>query len=168
MLTIDVNLIIVFIFIITNWKEHATRYFKDDSLLNNWNLQQNYTHERLNHLTSSLRIQDRLFFECRSEIFHNTTCHINASTIIIIITKNCYYQHVVNLFIKIINVFKKIFRFKQTITSKYMKFAWNRVCVNKTHQNQKVNNIFIVIFKNLNHHVRKWFFTKTSFENSFD
>jgi hypothetical protein len=42
-------------------------------------------HEKLNYLTSSLRIQDRSLLECRSEIFHNTTCHINASIIIIII-----------------------------------------------------------------------------------
>jgi hypothetical protein len=87
---IDVNLFIIFAFIITNKVEHTTRYLKDDSLLNNWNVRQNYTHERLNHLASSLRIQDRSLFECRNEIFHNTTCHINASTIIIIITKNCY------------------------------------------------------------------------------
>jgi hypothetical protein len=161
--TIDVNLLIVFVFIITNWVKHATRYFKDDSLLNNWNLRQSYTHEKLNHLAFSLRIQDRSLLECRNEIFHNTTCYINASTIIIIIAKNCYNQHVVNSFIKIINVFKRTFKFKQNITREYMKFAWNRACVNKTHQNQKINNIVIVIFKNLNHHVRKWFFTRTSF-----
>jgi hypothetical protein len=90
LLTIDVNLIIVFVFIITNWVEHATRYFRNDSLLNNWNLRQNYIHEKLNHLTSSLKIQDRLLFECRDEIFHNSTYYINAFTIIIIITKDCY------------------------------------------------------------------------------
>jgi hypothetical protein len=67
--TIDVNLFIVSAFIITNWIEHATRYFKDDSLLSNWNLRQNYTHERLNHLASSLRIQDRSLLKCRSEFF---------------------------------------------------------------------------------------------------
>jgi hypothetical protein len=90
LLTIDINLFIVSAFIITNWVEHATRYLRNDFLLSNENLRQNYTHERLNHLTSSLRIQNRSLFECRNEIFHNTICHINASTIIIIITKNCY------------------------------------------------------------------------------
>jgi hypothetical protein len=113
-----------------------------------------------------LRVHDRSLLECQSEVFHNTTCHINAFTIIIIITKDCYNHHVVNSFIKIINVSKRTSKFKQMITQERMKFAWEWTCVDETHQNQKINNIAVVIFKNLNHHVRKWFLTKTSFESS--
>lgn len=46
-----------------------------------------------------------------------------------------------------------------------MKFAWGRACIDEAHQ---ANNEDVLIFKNSNTHVRKWFLTGTPFVSTWN
>ncbi len=49
-----------------------------------------------------------------------------------------------------------------------MIFAWSRACVDETHQEQKLNNDAVLIFKKIDFQVRKWLLIEISFESSSD
>ena len=62
-----------------------------------------------------------------------------------------------------IQVKKKIF---STFIEKRMRFVWNRIIVNETHQNVQFTTQTIQIFRRLNKFLRKWFMIKTFLEIS--
>jgi hypothetical protein len=161
----DVNLIMISTFIIINWIDHVVRYLRDEILLESWNLTQIYVRDKLNHFAFRLRIENRDLLKRTDENFKSLKCHEDASTIVIITTKECYYQHVDQLFIRK-TIFKRTFRSRLTIIEVSMNFAWDRACINETHTEQKSNNEAVLIFKKIDFHVRKWFLIETSFENS--
>jgi hypothetical protein len=152
----NVNLIMISTFIIINWVDHIARYLRDEILLESWNLRQIYVRDKLNHFASRLRIENRDLLKRIDENFKSLKCHENASTIVIITIKECYYQHVDQLFIRK-TIFKRIFRSRFTIIEVSMNFAWDRACIDETHTEQKFNNEAILIFKKIDFHVRKWF-----------
>jgi hypothetical protein len=166
--TTDVNLIVISAILIIDWVKQTSIILRNDVLLNSWNIRQDYTHERLNHLASHLRIENRSLLKCINDVFRDSTCHADASTVVMITIKKCYNQHVVNLFIRMIILFKKKSRDKTLIRRKIMKFAWDRACIDETHQNQTTINEVVLIFKFIENHVRKWFLTEIFFESSFD
>jgi hypothetical protein len=161
----NVNLIMISTFIIINWVDHVVRYFRNEILLESWNLRQIYVRDKLNHLAFRLRIENRDLLKRTDENFKSLKCHEDASTIVIITIKKCYYQHVDQLFIRK-TIFKRTFRSRFTIIEVFMNFAWDRTCINETHTKQKFNNEAILIFKMIDFHVRKWFLIEISFENS--
>jgi hypothetical protein len=165
--TSNVNLILISTIIIINWIEHVFRYFHNEILLESWNLRQIYTRDKLNHLASRLRIEDRDLLKRANNIFLSLNCHENALTTLIIIIKNCYFQHVDKLFVQKIH-FKRTFKSRIMINEMFMNFVWNRVYIDEAHQEQKLNNEVVLIFKKIDFHVRKWFLTKFFFESSFD
>jgi hypothetical protein len=161
----NVNLIMISTFIIINLIDHVAWYLRNEILLESWSLRQIYVRDKLNHFASRLRIENRDFLKRIDEKFKSLKCHEDASTIVIITIKKCYYQHVDQLFIRE-TIFKRTFRSRLTIIEMFMNFTWNRACINKTHTEQKFNNETILIFKKIDFHVRKWFLIETSFENS--
>jgi hypothetical protein len=160
----DVNLIMISTFIIINWIDHVARYLRNEILLDSWNLRQIYVRDKLNHLASRLRIENRKLLKRTDENFKSLKCHEDASTIVIITIKECYHQHVDQLFIQK-TVFKRTFRSRLTIIEVSMNFAWDRACINETHTKQKSNNEEILMFKKIDFHVRKWFLIETFFES---
>jgi hypothetical protein len=167
-LTTDVNLIMISTVLIIDWVKQTSIILRNDVLLNSWNIKQDYIHERLNHLTSCLRIENRLLLKCINDVFRDSIFYADVSTVVMITIKKCYNQHVVNLFIRAIILFKKKSRDKTSIKQEIMKFAWNKTCIDKIHQNQTTINEIILIFKFIESHVRRWFFTEIFFESSFD
>jgi hypothetical protein len=119
----------------------------------------------LNHFAFRLRIENRKLLERTDENFKSLKCHEDASTIVIITTKECYHQHVDQLFAQK-TVFKRTSRSRSTIIEVSMNFAWDRACIDETHTEQKFNNEAVLMFKKINFHVRKWFLIETSFESS--
>ncbi len=163
--SINVNLIMISMFIIINCVDHVVRYFRNEILLRSWNLRQIYTRDKLNHLAFRLHIENRDCLERTDENFKLLKCYKDASTIVIITIKECYFQYVDKLFIRN-TIFKRTFRSRLTIIEMFMNFAWNRAFINKTHIKQKSNNETILIFKKIDFQMRKWFLIETSFESS--
>jgi hypothetical protein len=131
----NVNLIMISTFIIINWIDHVARYFRNEILFESWNLRQIYVRDKLNHFASRLRIENRDLLERTDENFKLLKCHEDASTIVIITTKECYYQHVDQLFIRK-TIFKRTSRSRFTIIEVFMNFAWDRTCIDETHRTE--------------------------------
>jgi hypothetical protein len=99
------------------------------------------------------------------DLFENASSYNKDVLIILIITiKECYQTHVVNIFI--ITVTKRVFVKKSRQIIKRINYAWDRVCVNETHQEQFATSETILALKRIDKHVRKWFIIETSFESS--
>ncbi len=160
-------MILISAIIIIKWIEHVFRYLHDEILLEFWNLRQIYTRDKLNHLASRLRIEDRSLLKRANNIFLSLNYHEDASTTLIITIRDCYFQHVDKLFVQKTH-FKWTFKSRIMINKMSMNFVWDRVCIDEAHQEQKLNNEAVLIFKKIDFHVRKWFLTKTSFENFLD
>jgi SNF2 family DNA or RNA helicase len=166
--TAGANLIVVPAALIAGWVKQTSIILRNDVLLGSWNIRQGYTHGRLDHLAPHLRIEDRPLLECTNDVFRDSACHADASTVVVITTKKCYNQHVVNLFTRVITLSKGKPRGKTLTRREVMKFAWGRACIDEAHQNQTATNGAVLIFKSIGSHVRKWFLTGTPFESSPD
>jgi hypothetical protein len=89
--TSGANLIMMPAAIIANWVEHASRYLRNEVLLGSPNLRQAYTRGKLGHLAPRQRIEDRGLRERTDEKSMSLNCHEDASTIVIITIRGCYY-----------------------------------------------------------------------------
>ena len=161
----DENLIIVSSMIIFNWTKHMRHFMCDDSLLNVWMLCHDYIEKNLNVFMSKIDVNDKWLIELRDNVFNSVLYDDDVSSVVVLILKKCFNAHVKNTF-----QISRLARFdrKNVIIHEHMKFAWNRAIIDKTHTKQILNSDIIYIFKCLSETIRKWFFMKTSFENSFD
>jgi Lhr-like helicase len=147
----DANLIFVLSTIIVNWVEQTSRYLRNDSLLSDWTLRHDYNTFKLNRYMSKISKKNEHLMKL-IDLFENASSYNKNVSIVL------------NVFITTVTEWVFVKKSRQII--KRINYAWDRVCVNETHQEQFATSETILALKRIDKHVRKWFIIETFFESS--
>lgn len=98
----------------------------------------------------------------------SSVVYLIASSVVVITIRRYYREHVVDLFAKMIILLKATSRSKTQTKREVMRFAWNKACIDETHQDQRTSNEVVLISKDIESHVWRWSLTETFFESSLD